>query len=406
MGSLRRMKSSFELSKVKASDEPAVLHEQVGENLELLYNIDTKTMPQVSPSTQRPSLALNFELTPPGKPMFDSSRNSSKSAAIEINHSSPIAVPRFAKFVKSTPPPQSIFLVGTVPETPAPLQKAAVQEAILSHSMCDVDTSPVKSSSAVETIPTPMPGTNLPLEGLNTPGIFVSAPSGTQHEADSYFNIPLKKDAASIERVDSVVTHEFLAPPPVDVSAEVERIAIETPLPRSRITSVTEDSDPLTLDSERRKSLETKTDCAAAYLALNRSDEDADAGQGSLQRCHSICRGPTSLYDGTGYADSDLFEDSGSVRIHTVSDSSEVEWEPTSAISMHRKSSTEEKQALQDIIRAYALRPATDEDGEDGDATVDSLAESGTFTDSQPSNASYTWAADHMHPSPRDINAE
>ena len=172
LGSLRTMGSLRSL-------RPTQNHTKGSENVP----DDSKAKPD-SPHTPvriTPSLSLDFEVSPPGQAMF-TMRNMSSSPSVIVQRSSPITVPTSASQPApafNTPPGLSDFTVGTVPKSPAPLQRAAVQETILNYAAQAVPhaDSPNSMGRFADPHPTPMPGTNLPLEDVAAPEIIISSAS-------------------------------------------------------------------------------------------------------------------------------------------------------------------------------------------------------------------------------------
>jgi hypothetical protein len=150
------------------------------------------------------SLALNFQESPPDQPMFGAlQRKHSLTSSLIVQRSSPVAIPA-SSTRESTPygvaahyfdiPP------GTVPDSPAPLQKALEKD--IKHIDVAVEPSPAHSQmeGCVEPLPTPLPtplpGTNLGFDhhdlhasssSSHGPGTLISkVPS----EASDYFAVP------------------------------------------------------------------------------------------------------------------------------------------------------------------------------------------------------------------------
>ncbi|KAL1610355.1 hypothetical protein SLS60_002021 [Paraconiothyrium brasiliense] len=142
-----------------------------------------------TPVRETPSVSLNFEASPANVPMFGPmTRTTSGSCSIRAHRSSPITVLIASRertpMDQGSPAAFGWLPTGTVPDSPAPLQRASVQETIISNAMRD---SPFSASSNVETfgnpLPTPMPGTNLPLEDIAAPGIMITSPSAASMQA-------------------------------------------------------------------------------------------------------------------------------------------------------------------------------------------------------------------------------
>lgn len=388
------MRSGFDLGKNKPCEDVRTQVEQVNGLIKFCLLL---TIAYISPSAshlsimvadnifqtsprERPSLALNFDVSSPNKPMFDDDRNasaSSRSSWTQVHRSSPITVPSSSK--ENTPPCQTTFEVGTVPDSPAPISKASVQQSILSHTLQDTQelaASPLK----VDPNPTPMPGTNLPLEEIQTPDIVVSSPGGTSRDQDDYFAIPMTK-ANPIERTVPVLVRSVLvessngqqkaifdaSTPPVSDVIPSKR-ASDDPF---KDPSIDGDDDPFAHDPEGRKSFEGKADYVSAYLAQEGGQGKENKPYG-LERRQSKWGRHSGLYDGTGYAASDFDENPTSETApreasqgnsETTASISDSSINLNSADSPIVEPPVDEKETLQEIIRAYAFPIETDEGG-------------------------------------------
>ncbi|KAF2000059.1 hypothetical protein P154DRAFT_535022 [Amniculicola lignicola CBS 123094] len=375
---------------------------------------DTDSIP-TTPVTERPSLALNFELSPPDKPMFYSERSASGSSGFNIQYSSPITVPIISKCSGSgsrdTTPVDESFVVATIPNSPAPLQRTSIQEYIVNnvHSESSVEPEAPPPLWQAE-VATPMPGTNLPLDEHEAPQIVVSTPSASdkqRSDEDGYFALSAIEEkkaehsnalttienAENAEPGDSVLGHRFSqADGAHSIAASSSRF----------------DEDPFVFDEETRKSFEDKNQFVAAYLAQAET-EKADS---SIQRRCSTWGGHTGLYDGTGYGPGsettttssrpltssttgtdntdNTTEDEVSQRIVQALDaiaiyqaqadapeecSSPVTEEPPVVVEqppvVQEPPPINEKEALQEIIRAYAIHPMLYDDEAKDEQTFD-----------------------------------
>lgn len=81
------------------------------------YNPHTPKHPTKS------SLALDFEESPPGQPIFDLSRKEYTNSGLDIHRSSPMPVPSSDKQSLRSPIQLSVIPDGTVPSSPAPIRK-------------------------------------------------------------------------------------------------------------------------------------------------------------------------------------------------------------------------------------------------------------------------------------------
>ncbi|KAF1978370.1 hypothetical protein BU23DRAFT_563981 [Bimuria novae-zelandiae CBS 107.79] len=168
-----------------------------------------------TPVRETPSVSLNFEASPMNEPMFGPmTRTTSGSSSLRVHRSSPITVPTASRnatpMANGTPPGLGAFPVNTVPDSPAPLQRAYVQEAIINNAAkTSTYSDPSDLGIEVDPLPTPMPGTNLPLEDATAPGIMVtspSAPSMRRGSAQGYFDSIVVADESGFERTKTLDT--------------------------------------------------------------------------------------------------------------------------------------------------------------------------------------------------------
>ncbi|KAF2657959.1 DAO-domain-containing protein [Lophiostoma macrostomum CBS 122681] len=379
MGSWRRMMANFESSK----------HKEVEESV-----AQPVTPLNHTPSRKRPSLALNFEVSPPDKPMF----SSPDSSALEVHRSFPIAVPRASK--PTTPPDTTELPMGTIPDTPAPLHKESVQRAILSRSR-EATAEPVERAVKAEPVLTPMPGTNLTLNDIQPPAIVVSSPKVSLNKDEGYFAIPLIKNDSREARPIKVPVSGFLG-------VQHSRSRTE-PLPSDEIpTNFDFDKTVIVanemfnddLDAEARKSLEGKHDFASAYLALEGREVPTDDAKDIPYQSHndpgrrrSTWSRNTGLYDGTGYASPGLIDDTveeknSTTRVVAGESAEDAEYDADSESAVPQSSMpspppeenapveeipVDEKEALHEIIQAYAFSPSMISDDDQEQAIEDAL---------------------------------
>ncbi|KAF2687042.1 hypothetical protein K458DRAFT_401647 [Lentithecium fluviatile CBS 122367] len=350
-----------------------------------------------TPAKEMPSLALNFEVSPPDQPMF-AVRKTSSSSSMFVHRSSPISVPPSAKQPApafNTPPGLSAFTVGTMPESPAPLQRASVQEAILSGAADTVlvGESPSSVTGCADPLPTPMPGTNLPLDDCGAPAIVVSSPSAPSMLAnvahagnnEDYFSVKAPEKHRH-EREDSVVTSDELDPaadaeiiallvmnaetvpdhPPESLSGKLE------PLHSDEVASL-HTEDAFTLDSPTRRAPDAGD--IGGDLAYVVWDDPAIANEDKcqLERGASTWSRHTGHYDGTGYGNESTRKGSQpSTSDHTEADTEATDLTVPDEEVLNRKFIdatvelvkdavqpevqvfADDKETLQDIIRAYA----------------------------------------------------
>jgi hypothetical protein len=252
--------------------------------------------------------------------------------------------------------------------------------------------------SAINLQPTPMPGTNLTLEDVATPEIVVSSPSKTTDHRSGYFAIPTARtsypstDEEHVTAEGSRFSEDFEtfsnAPwSEIDIARGKGKgkVNCEEKVSGSKRYSTRDtDDDPFSLDVETRKSLEGKSDFVNAYLAREAEGSDGSPppyNVCSLERCHSGWGRNTGLYDGRDYAASELDESTMSVIQGSKSYKSEAsksvesarEQSETTTSNEHSTNPTsiegsvssdhnDERETLQDIIRAYAFTPELEED--------------------------------------------
>lgn len=200
LGSLRSMKSlrtlrSGHASPKKSEDEPA------------------KTETPQTPIRKTPLVSLDFEASPVDVPMFGRmTRAASCSSSLQVHHSSPITVPVLSRdatpAVQNSPLGVGALPNGTVPESPAPLHKAFVQEAIMSNAAKGSShPASLPLNNNVAPLPTPMPGTNLTLEDVAAPDIKITSPSAPSIRANypsGYFDSVRVNAEVNCERTDSL----------------------------------------------------------------------------------------------------------------------------------------------------------------------------------------------------------
>ncbi|KAF2645109.1 hypothetical protein P280DRAFT_546501 [Massarina eburnea CBS 473.64] len=349
MGSLRSLRSSQANAKVDSSPPKA-------------------ESPRGTPCRAMPTLALDFEVSPPGKPMFDTStRKASDSSSMNVLHSSPMAMP-----MPTTPPATDSysppgFVVGSVPDTPAPIQRPSVQKAILAASSLSIEPTSTESSPArvqADPNPTPMPGTNLPLDRIDPPQIVVqspSAPSINQKGLDDYFSLFSSKEKS--HKPDSVVVSD---PLPVEDDLEFDEMIVKA------TTTV-----PATPPQSPRSSCDGVGETLPYIVWDNPVPSEEGEAQQECQTSTSNYTGQWDLgilnwqppdltigHNGSGSASSHPrmgTKSSGNTEAETAStwtdiDSETQSMEPhsTKAVLQEPRSSIDDGEALQKIIRAYA----------------------------------------------------
>jgi hypothetical protein len=194
-----------------------------------------------------------------------------------------------------------------------------------------VPTPPVFSPMAECPLPTPMPGTNLPMDGdagVLAPEIHVSSPATSAEEQDelpSYFNLmPMvvvqpHTDQEHADCTNShVVAKESTAP---DHESVFMLAQTENDIPQSHSSHITVvrklkpcdseetvissmDSDQFTLDNESHNSLDAQKDMIRAFLVREKQPPISD-DTCALERRLSAWGRHNGLYDGTGYGDNE-----------------------------------------------------------------------------------------------------
>ena len=240
----------------------------------------------------------------------------------------------------------------------------------------------------------PIPGTNLTLEDIQTPEIVVSSPAKAFKDQSGYFNIPVQdgpQHETGVTMANSTAPNDIvpanvprtswssidLGPRKGKRAEKEEKKAVAS----VRSSTGTEDDDPFALDTEARKPLEGKNDFVNAYLAREARHDGGCPLQ--VYTCEHRRRSSgwgrhTGLYDGTGYATSDLDESVTRTIASCKSEASKSEEStreksetttineqstgPTSMDGSVAEDSANEKETLQEIIRAYAFTPELDED--------------------------------------------
>ncbi|KAL1800434.1 hypothetical protein ACET3X_000776 [Alternaria dauci] len=167
MGSLRRQKlrsisslrSLRSPTKTKQSDTPA---SPLAEG------------PHTPKHRPNSSLVLNFDESPPDKPIFDLDHKDSITSSVEVHHSSPVPVPTSEKQHQRSFVDSSLIPFGTVPLSPAPIQRileldqTASPPSPTSSLVCNPDSEMMRSTASTR-----------------------SAFSGTLHEAGIYIDEPI-----------------------------------------------------------------------------------------------------------------------------------------------------------------------------------------------------------------------
>ncbi|KAF2727958.1 hypothetical protein EJ04DRAFT_529009 [Polyplosphaeria fusca] len=271
---------------------------------------------------KKPSLALNFEVSPPDQPIFDTTRKSLQASEIEVHRSSPITVPSAVK--ENMSPLQVMhpevpgFSVGTIPDSPAPLHLRLIQETFPSFaSFAADDFSTMQSSDATplnSPLPTPLPGTNIPIQGVSKSEDSTASCPQTRSEctiSQAYFDIPLHRihglDEHSIKTSTSARTAEIpIASRETDASFKLDDPFQDTVPDEHQLRSLSlrttrgHGSDGRAIGALDHESLEDKSNVVSAYLAMH-DDETSTKDEKQTELNRSEWGQHTGLYDGTGY---------------------------------------------------------------------------------------------------------
>lgn len=348
-----------------------------------------------TPARDTPSLSLNFEASPPDRPYFDPiTRTTSASSSMQVNHSSPIAVPSASRHttpvLQYTPPGKSTFAVGTIPKSPAPLQKVSVQEAIKSNAAREtVVQGQSRVNDFIDPHLTPMPGTNLPLEDNPAPNIVITSPSAPsiQHgELPGYFDIIPTPDEGGYERTSSLVTESGF--PTANETPDISHMPIYE-LDSGDVSPQPAFSDPpASMDNHSALGVPAYIIGSGehgeelSYIIFDESDATTVPKNKCSARA-SVRTRASELYDGAGYGSTDATTGSShqwtdstdAATSHTdLSDGEEGTMEArllaaSKELPPIRSRSTpsppvDNEQAIQDIVRAYA-RPIYREEIDD-----------------------------------------
>ena len=234
---------------------------------------------QTPVKTERPSLALNFEISPSDRPIFDSSRNFSNSSSLNVLHSSPINIV-VREAPKEAEGPESTFQVGTVPESPAPILKSAVQEAILSHSISPAPNAPVAGDG-----PAVASGRDFGLEEPPNSEMLVSSPS--------LQNIPCPVDFKGKRRSDSLTTHNgSYASDSVEMMSNMEKLVSSFSAAHSESTTKLEALNPNTL---RRDIVPARVICPSSLHSVDSSHKSPDEEKMDTRMNSRAARNPALL---------------------------------------------------------------------------------------------------------------
>lgn len=144
-----------------------------------------------------PSLALNFEQSPPDQPIFELNlrHRSVSGSSLEVQHSSPMTVPGSVRQmdIYNLSPSSNDFPTGTIPTTPGPLQRAFERDPANHVHWQNASLTPLEGHVPSAPVLTPLPGTNLSLEDVDAalttlpPSV---TPLHTGQHTPGYFGLP------------------------------------------------------------------------------------------------------------------------------------------------------------------------------------------------------------------------
>ena len=120
IGSLRSLRSPIKAKQTDFVAHPSVHVATVDSELVPPLNCQNPHTPNHPPKS---SLALNFQESLPGQPIFDLSSKGYPSSGFDIRRSSPVSVPSSEKQSLQSPAELSGIPNGTVPSSPAPIRK-------------------------------------------------------------------------------------------------------------------------------------------------------------------------------------------------------------------------------------------------------------------------------------------
>ncbi|KAH7401025.1 hypothetical protein DE146DRAFT_632060 [Phaeosphaeria sp. MPI-PUGE-AT-0046c] len=144
----------------------------------------------------KPSLALNFQESPPDQPIFEViRRRRSLSSSQGVQHSSPIPIPTPIR-QECTPlcetGQRECLPPGTIPSSPAPLRTALEKESTPFELAPDCSPARRFIQQHSTAMPTPMPGTNLGFSDQDLRQKYQGDPSSSHppSEPSGYFSMP------------------------------------------------------------------------------------------------------------------------------------------------------------------------------------------------------------------------
>ncbi|KAI4922773.1 hypothetical protein J4E90_001207 [Alternaria incomplexa] len=160
------------------------------------------------------SLLLYFEESPPDRPIFDLDRMDSRTSSLYVHHSSPVPVPSPYEQIPQSPADSSLILDGTVPPSPAPIQK-----------ILDSEKTMVRSSPAYTH------GLREAAVYFNEPLVRFPNPGSEYLPIDDCFSLPAKsedlgqtsarEDPSGVDHVDNSPVYNKPDKPSEDATTEV-----------------------------------------------------------------------------------------------------------------------------------------------------------------------------------------
>jgi hypothetical protein len=165
----------------------------------------------------RPSLALNFEQSPPDQPMFDlQQRRRSVSSSVAAHHSSPLSIPIPAKQegqLTASAAQCSAIPPGTIPDPPNPLQLTLDKDTLQCFTTSNYSPEQLQTDIVARPCTAPMPGTNVGFieDDLDEVSSSSKGNGSSLPEVSSYFGMPVTDNADNMDLGDTISEAQQLA---------------------------------------------------------------------------------------------------------------------------------------------------------------------------------------------------
>ncbi|KAF2281492.1 uncharacterized protein EI97DRAFT_438832 [Westerdykella ornata] len=367
--SLRKLRSSFDVMKAKSShddDSRSCLNEvDLRFSFALLMNANLTSQ---TPSLKAmPSVALALETPPASQILFVRKRTSPDTSEVGIHRSSPIAVPGSRQ---STPPPKASLPGGTIPDTPGHLTRAMQASPGFSDSPGSSPERPELSAMLAmrEPIPTPMPGTNLTFEDIKPPDVPMVSPAVRSMGTNGYFSLDM------VANEGSGVSTELTFDAPTGRASHSKRSGKDDMTRRSECVDEWErvDSRIVVALQNFEELCRIHVEPQEAEPAVNRQGQDTEPSEGEPKsvRCEIRWGQHAGMYDGSGYAAPTPIQTDGAIS----ADITDATANPSngairdsrySISSIGARSSLDDREYLQEIIRAYSVFDEVEERRDD-----------------------------------------